>query len=143
MSEQQTIEKILASTQNVAVVGFSSKEERAGYYVPEYLQAQGFRIFPVNPKLEEGLGEKAYPDLSSIPESVDLVLLFQQSENVTPFVVQAIEIGATAVWMQLDIYNEEAAANARAAGLDVVMNACMLVEHRRWQSAKLSTEVSV
>lgn len=143
MSEQQAIEKILASTKHIAVVGFSSKEERAGFYVPEYLQAQGYRIFPVNPKLANGLGKTAFSDLASITERVDLVLIFQRSENVPPFVKQAIEIEATAVWMQLGIYNEEAAAQARASGLDVVMDACMLVEHRRWQSAKLSTKVSV
>ena len=143
MSQQQTIEKIIQTTTTIAVVGMSSREERAGYYVPEYLQAQGYHIIPVNPNLDSALGGTAYATLKSIPESVNLVLIFQRSENVSPFVEQAIEIGTTAVWMQLGIYNEEAATNARAAGLDVVMNACMLVEHRRWQSVKLSTEVSV
>ncbi len=143
MHQQQIIKKILESTKNIAVVGLSSRVERAGFYVPEYLQTQGYHIIPVNPKLEEALGEKAYPDLASIPESVDLVLIFQRSERVPPFVDAAIEIGATAVWMQLGIVNEEAAAKARAAGLDVVMDACMLVEHQRYQQLKLSTEASV
>lgn len=128
-----TMEKIMREAKTVAVVGFSSRQSRAGYYVPAYLQQQGYRIIPVNPYIEEGLGEKAYPNLKSVPEPVDLVLLFQRSENAPPFVDEAIEIGAKAVWMQLGIANEKAAAKARAAGLDVVENACMLVEHRRWR----------
>jgi predicted CoA-binding protein len=143
MNQQQTIDKILNETEIIAVVGLSTKKERAGFYVPEYLQAQGYHIIPVNPKLDKALGETAYPDLESIPEPVDLVLIFQRSENVPPFVEQAIEIGATAIWMQLGIRNEEAAAKAQAAGLDVVMNACMLVEHRRHNNAKLSAASSV
>ena len=128
--------KVMREARTIAVVGFSSRQSRAGYYVPAYLQQQGYRIIPVNPYIEEGLGEKAYPDLKSVPEPVDLVLLFQRSENVPPFVDEAIETGAKAVWMQLGIANQEAAARARAAGLDVVQNACMLVEHRRWQSGR-------
>ena len=126
----------MREARNIAVVGFSSRQARAGYYVPAYLQQQGYRIIPVNPYLEEGLGQKAYPDLKSVPEPVDLVLLFQRSQNVPPFVDEAIAIGAKAVWMQLGIANEKAAAKARAAGLDVVQNACMLVEHRRWQRGR-------
>ena len=126
----------MREARNIAVVGFSSRQARAGYYVPAYLQQQGYRIIPVNPYLEEGLGQKAYPDLKSVPEPIDLVLLFQRSENVPPFVDEAIAIGAKAIWMQLGIANEKAAAKARAAGLDVVQNACMLVEHRRWQRGR-------
>lgn len=133
MDQLQTIEHLLTTTQTIAVVGLSSSQRRAGYYVPAYLQEQGYRIIPVNPNLKESLGEKAYPDLKSVPEPIDLVLIFQRSYKVPPFVDQAIEIGAKAVWMQLGIYNESAAAKARDAGLDVVMDACMLVEHRRWQ----------
>jgi predicted CoA-binding protein len=130
------MEKIMREARNIAVVGFSSRQARAGYYVPAYLQQQGYRIIPVNPYLEEGLGQKAYPDLKSVPEPIDLVLLFQRSENVPPFVDEAIAISAKAIWMQLGIANEKAAAKARAAGLDVVQNACMLVEHRRWQRGR-------
>ena len=129
----EAIDKILAETKTIAVVGFSSRTHKAGYYVPAYLQEQGYRIIPVNPFLNEGLGEKAYPDLPSVPKPVDLVLIFQRSGNVPPFVDQAIEIGAKAVWMQQGIYNETAAAKARAAGLDVVQDACMMVEHRHWR----------
>lgn len=130
-TEELLIKKILGQTRTIAVVGLSSQPERAGYYVPAYLQAHGYRILPVNPNIQEALGEKAYPDLASVPIPVDLVLLFRRSEAVLPFVDQAVQIGAKAVWMQLGIYNHEAAEKARRAGLDVVMDRCMLVEHRR------------
>lgn len=125
------IKQILDSVHTIAVVGLSSREERPGYYVPAYLQQHGYRIIPVNPFLEEALGEKAYPDLPAVPVPVDLVLIFQRSESVPPFVQQAIQIGAKAVWMQLGIKNDQAAALAQAAGLPVVQDACMLVEHRK------------
>jgi len=130
MLMDDSIDRILRNTKQIAVVGFSRRPSRAGYYVPAYLQGQDYRIIPVNPYLEEALGEKAYPDLASVPDEVDLVLIFQRSENVPPFVDQAIAIGAKSIWMQLGIANETAAAKARAAGLDVVQNACMMVEHR-------------
>jgi len=132
MGQMSVKEKIMAETVTIAVIGFSSKTSKAGYYVPDYLQGQGYRIIPVNPYLEEALGQKAYPTLAAVPEPIDLVLIFQRSHKVPPFVDQAIEVGAKAVWMQLGIANETAAQKARDAGLDVVQNACMLVEHRRW-----------
>jgi hypothetical protein len=128
--DDQLIEKMLDESKTIAVVGFSSSPSKAGYYVPAYLQNQGYRIIPVNPYLQEGLGEPAYPTLEDIPEMVDLVLIFQRSENVPPFVDQAIAIGAKGVWMQSGIAHSQAAAKARAAGLDVVQNRCMMVEHR-------------
>jgi predicted CoA-binding protein len=127
----ELIDKILAETSSIAVVGLSSRRRRAGYYVPAYLQEQGYRIIPVNPFLEEALGETAYPDLTAVPHPIDLVLLFRRSDQVRPFVEEAIQIGANAVWMQQNIVDEAAAALARDAGLDVVMDACMMVEHRR------------
>lgn len=127
-----SIRRLLEAVKTIAVVGLSADPSRAGHYVPAYLQKQGYRIIPVNPYLEEGLGEKAYPDLPSVPEPVDLVLLFRRSEAIPPFVDQAIQIGAKAVWMQSGIINEQAAEAARSAGLEVVMDACMMVEHRRW-----------
>ena len=130
LNRENTIRRILENTKIIAVVGLSSDNSRAGYYVPAYLQAHGYRVLPVNPFLDKALGEKAYPDLKSVPEPVDLVLIFRRSEAVLPFVQDAIDIGAKAVWMQLGIVNEEAAALARTAGLDVVMDACMMVEHR-------------
>lgn len=128
--KEADIETILSKAKAIAVVGFSSKPERAGYYVPEYLQQQGYRIFPVNPNLTEALGGPAYADLIDIPYMVDTVLIFQRSENVPPFVDAAIEIGAKYVWMQEGISNAAAAEKARAAGLVVVEDACMMVEHR-------------
>ncbi len=135
MNPPDVKEKIMAESQTIAVVGFSSKEHRPGYYVPAYLAQQGYTIIPVNPNLTDGLGHTAYPDLRAIPDPVDLVLIFQRSENVPPFVDEAIDIGARAVWMQLGIANETAAAKAREAGLDVVMDACMMVDHRLWRSS--------
>lgn len=128
--DNEVIEKVLRESKRIAVVGFSRSRSKAGYYVPAYLQRQGYRIIPVNPYLQEGLGEPAYPTLEDIPEPVDLVLIFQRSENVPPFVDEAIAIGAKGIWMQSGIAHEEAAAKARAAGLDVVQNRCMMVEHR-------------
>lgn len=133
MNENQPIEKILRETKTIAVVGFSSKEHRAGYYVPAYLKGQGYTIHAVNPTLSEGLdGDPAYATLADVPAPVDEVLIFQRRENVPPFVDQAIAIGARSVWMQEGIENEEAAQKAAAAGLDVVQDACMMVEHKRW-----------
>lgn len=132
MSEK-TIDRILRETKTIAVVGFSRRETRAGYYVPAYLQQQGYRIVPVNPYLEEGLGERAYASLEQLPAPPDLVLLFQRSDRVPPFIDQAIAVGAKAVWMQTGIANAAAAAKAQAAGLDVVQDRCMMVEHRARQ----------
>lgn len=122
---------ILEKVKVIAVVGLSRRESRPGFYVPAYMHDVGYRIIPVNPYLEEAFGEKAYPDLLSIPEPVDMVVIFRRSEDVPPVVDEAIEIGAKVVWMQLGIVNEEAAAKARAAGLEVVQNACIKIDHQR------------
>lgn len=134
--DPKTIEQILEKCETIAVVGLSSKESRAGYYVPAYMQRQGYRIIPVNPHIEAALGEKSYADLASIPEKIDLVLLFRRSDAVPPFVEDAIEVGARAVWMQQGIVNLPAAERANQAGLDVVMSACIMVEHRNWMASK-------
>lgn len=122
---------ILERVKVIAVVGLSRRESRPGYYVPAYMFTAGYRIIPVNPYLHEAFGEKAYPDLLSIPEPVDMVVIFRRNEDVPPVVDQAIEISAKVVWMQLGIFNDEAAAKARAAGLQVVMNSCVMVDHQR------------
>lgn len=132
MNDDATIRLVLSETQTIAVVGLSARRTRAGHYVPAYLQANGYRVIPVNPNLTEALGEIAYPDLTSIPQPVDLVLIFRRNEAVPAIVADAIRIGAQAVWMQLGIVHKGAAQQARQAGLDVVMDACMMVEHRRW-----------
>ncbi len=128
-----TIDKrrILETVKTIAVVGLSSIKTRPGYTVPEYLQNVGYRIIPVNPYLKESLGEKAYPDLLSIPEPVDMAMIFRRSEFIPPVAEQAVKIGAKVIWMQLGIVNHEAAGLARAAGLEVVMNSCSAVDHRR------------
>ena len=129
--DHSVIERILSTCKTIAVVGLSSQQDKAGHYVPQYLQSQGYRIIPVNPALELALGEVSYSDLLAVPSPVDLVLIFRRSEAVPPFIDQAIQIGAKAVWMQLGIVNDVAAQRAVDAGLDVVMDACMMVEHRR------------
>lgn len=133
--DPETIDNILKNYRTLAVVGLSSNSTRAGYYVPAYMQSQGYRIIPVNPNLTEALGERAYPDLQSIPEAVELVLVFRRSEAVPAVVAAAIEIGAKAIWMQMGIIHHDAAQTAQDAGLQVVMNACMMVEHRRRRSS--------
>ncbi|MDX1665224.1 MAG: CoA-binding protein [Candidatus Promineifilaceae bacterium] len=129
--QQETIERLLEEAQTIAVVGMTSRPSRPDHYVSAYLKDQGYRIIPVNPHEEEVLGEKAYPDLRAVPEPVDLVLLFRRPEHVPPHVEEAIDIGADAVWMQSGIVNRDAARRAQEAGLDVVMDACMMIEHRR------------
>lgn len=129
--DDEKLLSILSSVKNLAVVGISSNKDQPNHSVPAYLQAKGYKIIPVNPNLDEVLGEKAYPDLSAIPESVDLVLVFRRSEFVPEIVDQAIGIGAKVVWMQEGIFNELAAAAAREAGLIVVMDTCMRATHKR------------
>jgi predicted CoA-binding protein len=126
----EIIEKILKDFKIIAVVGLSDKPDRPSYRVAEYLQSQGYRIIPVNPRITEVLGEKSYPDLKSIPEAVDIVDVFRRSEDIPPIVDEAIEIGAKAVWMQEGIENAAAASKASENGLYVVMNRCMLKEHQ-------------
>ena len=129
-----TEEEILSSSRVVAVVGLSVKPDRPSYNVASYLKKNGYKIIPVNPKGGEILGEVCYPDLSSIPGAVDVVDIFRRSEEVPAIVEEAIKIRAKAVWMQEGVINEQAAARAKAAGLLVVMDKCMLKEHRklRW-----------
>jgi predicted CoA-binding protein len=104
---------------------------RPSYGVSEYMQQVGYRIIPVNPGETEVLGEKAYTDLESIPERVDIVNIFRRSDAVPPIVDAAIRIGAKAIWMQEGVIHEEAAEKARAAGLQVIMDRCILKEHRK------------
>ncbi len=123
------IKDILAQTKSIAVVGLSPKENRPSNIVARYLMAAGYTIIPVNPGQSEILGEKCYPSLLEIPEKVDVVDIFRRSEEVGPVVAEAVEIGAKVVWMQEGIVNEAAAAVARAAGLTVIMDRCLKVDH--------------
>ncbi|HEY4716749.1 MAG TPA: CoA-binding protein [bacterium] len=126
-----TITKILKEFRTIAVVGLSPKADRPSYRVADYLKRQGYKIIPVNPNVTEILGEKCYPALSAIPEKVDVVDIFRKSGDVPPIVDEAIRIRAKAVWMQEEIINEDAAKKAESAGLLVVMDRCMLKEHRK------------
>lgn len=122
---------LLRSTRTIAVVGLSPDPFRASHGVAHYMQQHGYRIVPVNPNVTEVLGEQSYADLESIPFPVDMVNIFRRSEAVPPFVDSAIRIGAKSVWMQEGVAHDEAAAAAQAAGLEVVMDRCLLKEHIR------------
>jgi len=131
LSEEATIETILRQSHTVAIVGLSDNPQRPSYDVAQFLQQQGYRIIPVNPSITEVLGERAYPDLASIPEPIDVVDIFRRSEAIPPIVEEAVRIGAKSVWMQMGVSNEQAAEKARAAGLLVVMDRCMMQEAQR------------
>jgi predicted CoA-binding protein len=125
------VRELLASAHTIAVVGLSDKPARDSYHVAAYLQGQGYRIIPVNPNVTEVLGEKAYARLRDVPEPIDIVDVFRRPEAVPAVVDEAIAVGARVVWMQEGVVHNAAAAKARAAGLRVVMNKCILKEHRR------------
>jgi predicted CoA-binding protein len=126
-----TEEKIFEDSKVIAVVGLSANPERPSYRVADYLKNNGYTIIPVNPMIENTLGEKSYPDLGSIPVKIDVVDIFRKSEDVLPIVEEAVKIGARTIWMQEGVINEEAAEYAGKAGLTVVMDRCMLKEHQR------------
>jgi predicted CoA-binding protein len=123
--------EILKTYKNIAVVGLSSNPARPSYEVTEYMQGAGYKIVPVNPNEREVLGEKSYARLEDVPGQVEIVDVFRRAEDVPPVVESAIAVGARVVWMQLGIANGVAAERARAAGLIVVEDSCILVEHRR------------
>jgi uncharacterized protein len=125
------LRRILARSRTLAVVGLSAQWYRPSYFAAKYMQDHGYRIIPVNPRYDEVLGEKCFPDLRSIPEPVDLVDCFRKPGDIPPLADEAIAIGAKVLWMQLGIVNEAAARRASAAGLDVVMNRCVKIEHAR------------
>jgi predicted CoA-binding protein len=120
--------EILRAFRTFAVVGLSDKPHRPSHSVASLLQARGYRIVPVNPNLASVLGERCWPGLRTIPFPVEVVDIFRRSEEVGPIVDDAIAIGARAVWMQLGVIDEAAAARARAAGLEVVMDRCPAIE---------------
>lgn len=125
------LRNILGSAKTIAVVGISPKEESPSNMVAKYLLGQGFKVIGVNPKCDEVLGAKCYPDLKAIPEHVDVVDIFRKPDAILGIVEEAIEIGAGTVWMQLGLEHKEAAQLARRAGLNVVMNKCTKIEHSR------------
>jgi len=123
--------EILKKYKTIAVVGLSSNPARPSYEVAEYMQRVGYKLIPVNPNEKEVLGEKSYARLEDVPEKIEIVDIFRRAEDVPPVVESAITVGAKVVWMQLGIENAEAAERARAAGLIVVEDACIFVEHRK------------
>jgi uncharacterized protein len=123
------IERLLRDAHTIAVVGLSPNSRRPSHGVARYLQRAGYRIIPVNPNIAEALGERAYPTLRDVPEPIDVVDVFRRSELVGPIVDDAIAVKAGAVWLQDGVIDESAAARARAAGLDVVMDDCMMRRH--------------
>ena len=125
------VAEILKKCKTIAVVGLSSNPMRPSFEVTEYMQRASYRIIPVNPNETEVLGQKSYARLEDVPEKIDVVDIFRRAEHVPEVVESAIRVGARVVWMQLGIENEEAAERARAAGLAVVEDACILIEHRR------------
>lgn len=129
MSSQ--VAELLRTAKTIAVVGLSSKRHRPSHGVAEYMQRQGYRIIPVNPQETEVLGERAYASLDEVPGPIDIVNVFRRSEFVPEIVEAAIRKGARAIWLQEGVIHEEAAERARQAGLIVVMDRCILKEHRR------------
>ena len=116
------VEEQLRNSKTIAVVGLSDNPERPSYGVSRYMQAQGYRIIPVNPMVDEVLGEKSYPDLTSVPLPIDMVDIFRRSDQVAPVVDEAIAVGAKYIWMQDGVIDEVAAAKAEAAGIPVIMD---------------------
>jgi predicted CoA-binding protein len=138
LTEADSITHILENFRTVAVVGLSPKPHRDSYEVAQYMQSQGWRIIPINPNADQILGEKAYPSLieAAQHEAIGLVNVFRNSADVPPIVDDAIAVGASAIWLQLGIQHDSAATRARHAGLQVVQNKCLLVEHRRHHQPK-------
>ena len=123
--------EILTKYKRIAVVGLSSDPTRPSYGVTEYMQSAGYQIVPVNPNETDVLGEPSYARLEDVPQKIEIVDIFRRAEEVPPVVDAAIRVGATVVWMQLGIANEAAAEKARSAGIVVVMDACLLIEHKK------------
>jgi predicted CoA-binding protein len=128
--QSDPIYELLSRVKTNAVVGLSDSPMRPSHGVSAYLQAQGYRVIPVNPQIAEALGEKSYPSLLEVPEKIDLVDVFRRPEFVDEIVEQAIQLKIPAIWLQEDVINERAAEKARKAGMFVVMDLCMLKEHR-------------
>jgi predicted CoA-binding protein len=130
LPQSDPIAELLKNSRTIAVVGLSSNPLRPSHGVSAYMQSHGYRIVPVNPNIDECLGEKAFKSLLDVPEKIDIVNIFRRSEFVDDLVDQAIQLKVPAVWMQEDVINERAAAKARKAGIFVVMDRCILQDHR-------------
>jgi hypothetical protein len=124
------VAELLRTAKNIAVIGLSDNPMRPSYGVSAYMQSQGYRVIPVNPQIESCLGEKAYASLLEVPEKIDIVNIFRRPEFVEEIVDEAIQLKVPAIWMQEDVIHEKAAEKARKAGMLVVMDRCILKEHR-------------
>jgi uncharacterized protein len=130
LPQSDPIRELLARAKTIAVVGLSDSPLRPSHGVSAYMQAQGYKIIPVNPGIRESLGETAYASLLDVPEKIDIVNIFRRPEHVDEIVAQAIQLEIPAIWMQEEVVNEPAAAKARNAGIFVIMDRCILKEHR-------------
>jgi uncharacterized protein len=131
LPQPDPVAELLKRSKNIAVVGLSCNPLRPSHGVSAYMQTHGYRIIPVNPRIEECLGEMAYASLLDVPEKIDILNIFRRSEFVQEIVDQAIQLNLPAIWMQEDVIDEEAAKKARQAGIFVVMDRCILKEHRQ------------
>ena len=131
MDDINTLRRILSQNRVIAVVGLSADWFRPSYFAAKYMQEHGYTVIPVNPRYPEVLGQKCYPSLRDIPGKVDMVDCFRKTADIGPIAEDAIAIGARVLWQQLGVKNEEAAARARAAGLEAVMDRCVKIEHGR------------
>ncbi len=131
MDDVNTLRRILKESRVLAIVGLSASWHRPSYFAAKYMLEHGYRVIPVNPQYTEVLGQKCYASLRDIPEKVDLVDVFRKTADVMPIAEDAIAIGARVLWQQLGVKNEAAAAKARAAGLEIVMDRCVKIEHGR------------
>ncbi len=131
MSTIAQLRRILKDNRTIAVVGLSADWFRPSYFAAKYMQEHGFRIIPVNPKYDEILGEKCYPNLKSIPHPVDIVDVFRKPQDCVPIAREAVDIGAKVLWLQIGVINDEAVQIAEAAGLEVVMDRCVKIEYAR------------
>jgi uncharacterized protein len=138
MDDISTLRRILSTCRTIAVVGLSPQWHRPSFFAAKYMQSHGYRIIPVNPAASEILGEPSYPSVTAAAKAlaaqgqkIDMVDCFRKSDDIPPIAVEAIAIGARCLWLQIGVINEAAAAKARAAGLDVVMNRCVKIEHAR------------
>jgi predicted CoA-binding protein len=135
MNEPQTILAMLghppAEPRTIAVIGLSEDPDKASHFVSEYMQRHGYRILPVNPSVESALGEKSYPTLSALPVKPDVVNVFRLPKYIPAIVDEMVQLGLKNIWVQMGIVNREAAQRAEEAGIHVVMDRCIMVEHRR------------
>ena len=136
MNEPELIQSLLADNKTIAVIGLSSDPAKPSFYVSEYMQQHGYRIYPVNPAVPSILGEKSYPSLTDLPVKPDIVNVFRVPSFIPAIVDEMLALGLSNLWVQQGIVNQEAAARAEAGGIRVVMDRCIMVEHRRLHGAR-------